>query len=303
MAVELKDLSTLLGALSDSARLRLLVLCAAGELTVKELTEATDMSQPRVSRHLRILEEAGILRRFRDQHWVYYRLRADGPAAPLARAAIALLARTDSDVRADARRLDEVLAARAREARAAAGGDSDEVLQPSAWALLEQAIRDMGRKALGPDGLGELLDVGTGSGRVLRVLGPDAKRGIGIDASRAARLAARTALHDAGLAHCSVRDADMYALPFDKESFDTVSISRVLSGAQLPWAALSEAVRVLRPSGRLLVFDVLPEGMPLDAWCQSLKGWLTAARIEVLSEQRLALPGGCAVLYLGSPQP
>ena len=298
MSLKLPVLIPVLGALADPVRLRLVALCAPGELTVKELTSATGLSQPRISRHLKILVEAGVLRRFRDRHWVYYRLRHDGDAAALARHALAQLSSADADVRADARRLDEVLAARAREAREAAGGDSDEVLTPAAWALAEQAIRELGRQALGPNGLGQLLDVGTGTGRVLRVLGLDAKRGTGIDASRPMRLAARTALHDAGLAHCSVRDGDMYALPFDDRAFDTVSIGRVLSGAQEPWAALAEAARVLKPGGHLLVFDVLPDGLPVDAWCQSLGGWIDAAGLTAGAQRRLALPGSCAVLML-----
>ncbi len=298
MSLKLPELNAVLGALSDPVRVRLVALCAPGELTVKELTAATGMSQPRISRHLKILVKADILRRFRDQHWVYYRLRQDGDAAALARQALARLAAIDSDVRADARRLDTVLAARAREARAAAGGDSDEVLHPAAWALVEQAIRDAGRQALGPEGLGNLLDIGTGAGRVLRALGPDAKKGTGIDASHPMRLAARTALHDAGLSHCSVRDADMYALPFKDASYDTVSIGRVLSGAKEPWAALAEAARVLKPKGHLLVFDVLPDGIPVDAWCQSLQGWLTTAGVTPVVQQRLALPGSTAILAL-----
>ena len=296
--MKLPAINLVLGALADPVRLRLVALCAPGELTVKELTAATGMSQPRISRHLKLLVEADILRRFRDRHWVYYHLRQEGDAATLARHTLAQLSPADAELRADARRLDEVLAARAREAREAAGGDSDEVLQPAAWALAEQAIHDLGRQALGANGLGQLLDIGTGTGRVLRALGPDAKKGTGIDASHAMRLAARTALHDAGLSHCSVRDADMYALPFADAAYDTVSIGRVLSGAQRPWAAVAEAARVLKPRGYLMVFDVLPDGMPVDAWCQSLQGWIAAAGLVSMTQQRLSLPGCCAVLLL-----
>src|SRR5690606_31944833 len=117
--MNLPELSAVLAALADPARLRLVALLEGGELTVKELTDASAMSQPRVSRHLKILVEAGVLRRFRDQHWVYYRLRTDGKPATLARHALAAFASADPDRRADRRRLDAVLAARAREARAA----------------------------------------------------------------------------------------------------------------------------------------------------------------------------------------
>jgi len=289
------DLTGLLAALADPARLRLLRLCRRGELTVKELTAATAMSQPRVSRHLRILEEAGVLRRFREAHWVYYRLRGDGEPAALARAALARLPARDATLADDARRLDEELAARARELRAAAGGDSEQALPPPDWARLERAIRDLLRPVVAAGGLGRLLDIGTGNARMLRLLGPGASRGIGIDRQRAMRLAARTALRDAGLEHCSVRDADMYRLPFADASFDTVCLSRVLTGAREPWAALAEAVRVLDRAGRLLVVDLLPEGMPVSAWIESLEAWLDRAGCTGGSGMRLALHGGTAI--------
>ena len=296
--MDLQPLSRLLHALADPARLRLLALCRRGELSVNELTAASDMSQPRVSRHLRILVEAGALRRFREAHWVYYRLASEGEAAALVQEALQRLSVGDDAVRADARRLDEVLAARAREAREAAGGDSEAALPPSAWASLEQATRRVAHAALSAEGFGELLDIGTGGGRMLRLLGPDARRGIGVDISRPMRLAARNALRDAGLAHCSVRDGDMYALPFPGSSFDTVVLARVLTGAQRPWDATREAARVLRPHGHLLVMDLLPEGMPVEAWCRSLRDWLAEAGLVLAEEHRLPLPRGTAVIGL-----
>ncbi len=294
----LDALSRLLHALADPARLRLLALCRRGELSVNELTTASGMSQPRVSRHLRILVEAQALRRFREAHWVYYRLSGEGEPARLVQEVLAGLDAADEALRADARRLDEVLAARAREARAAAGGDSEAALPPVAWARLEQTTREVARAALGVAGYGELLDIGTGAGRMLRLLGPDARRAIGVDTSRPARLAARNTLRDAGLAHCSVRDADMYALPFARASFDTVVLARVLTGAQQPWDVTREAARVLRPGGHLLVMDLLPDGVPVEAWCRSLYDWLGDAGLRLAQEERLALPRGTAVIGL-----
>lgn len=298
LLMNVSDLSAVLAALADPARLRLLRLCRRGELTVKELTAATAMSQPRVSRHLRILVDAGVLRRFREAHWTYYRLRRDGESAELASAALQRLGAADPVLGADARRLDEVLAARAREFRAAAGGDSEEVLSPADWARLERALRELVRPVVTAGGLGRLLDVGTGAGRLLRLLGPDASGAIGVDRERAMRLAARSALRDAGLGHCSVRDADMYALPFDDASFDTVAFCRVLTGAHAPWDALAEAARVLAPNGQLLIIDLLPDGMPVDAWTDSLNAWCAGAACNLHTGMRLALTGGTAVLSL-----
>lgn len=303
MALDVNKLSGLLEALAEPARLRLLALCQHGELTVKELTEATGMSQPRVSRHLRILVEADVLRRFREAHWVYYRLRFDGEAASLARAALARVSSRDRELRADARRLDAVLAARARELRAAAGGDTDALLTPVAWPLVEQGLKRLAGQALGPEGLGDLLDIGTGGGRMLEVLAPDARRGEGVDRSRDMRLAARAALREAGLAHCSVREADMYALPFDDGSFDTAVFGHVLTCAQEPWKAIREAARVLKTGGHLIVMELLPDGMPVEAWSQSLTDWLAGVGLASVASENISLPGVTAVLKLNQREP
>lgn len=298
MSFDVTKLASLLEALAEPARLRLLALCQHGELTVKELTEATGMSQPRVSRHLRILVEADILIRFREAHWVYYRFRDDSQAASLARAALARASTTDVSLQSDARRLDAVLAARARELRSAAGGDTDLPLTPVARPRLEQTVKRLAARALGADGLGDLLDVGTGAGRMLRLLAPDAKRAEGVDSSRAMRLAARSALRTAGLAHCSVREADMYALPFDDQRFDTVVFGHVLTCAEEPWRAVEEAVRVLRVGGHLLVMELLPDGMPVEAWRQALADWLAKAGLTTIAQEALDFPGITAVVNL-----
>lgn len=303
MNLDIDKLAQLLEALSEPARLRLVALCRHGELTVKELTAATDMSQPRVSRHLRILVEADVLRRFRESHWVYYRLRLEGPAAELAQAALARVPATDRTLKADARRLDTVLAARARELRAASGGDTEAILVPEAWPQLEAAIKALAARAGGERGLGDLLDVGTGPGRMLRVLATDADRAVGIDHSRQMRLAARTALREAGLANCSVREADMYHLPYDDGRFDTVVFGHVLTCAREPWNAVAEAARVLKPGGYLLVMELLPDGMPVEAWSQSLADWLAGAGAEAVTQQSLSLPGATAVLMLNERAP
>lgn len=303
MDLDVTKLAHVLEALSEPARLRLVSLCQHGELTVKELTAATGMSQPRVSRHLRILVEADVLRRFREAHWVYYRLRHEGPAAELAQAALAKLSSSDRELEADARRLDTVLAARARELRAASGGDTDAMLGPDAWPEVEAAIKGLAAHAAGGHGLGDLLDVGTGSGRMLHALARDAERAVGVDASREMRLVARTSLREAGLRNCSVREADMYRLPFPDGGFDTVVFGHVLTCAHEPWSAVAEAARVLRPGGHLLVMELLPDGLPVEAWTQSLADWLSGAGAESVAQRSLALPGMTALLMLTERAP
>jgi ubiquinone/menaquinone biosynthesis C-methylase UbiE len=207
---------------------------------------------------------------------------------------------------ADARRLETALSARARELRAAAdGGDANvgSLLTPVGWARVEQAVKRMAARALGPNGLGDLLDVGTGSGRMLRVLAADASSAEGLDRSDEMRLAARTALREAGLDNCIVREGDMYRLPYDDGRFDTVVFGHVLTCADEPRKAVREAVRVLKVRGHLLVMELLADGVPVDAWCGSLVDWLSSAGVDVLAQERISLPGATAVLCLNQREP
>lgn len=244
----------LLKAAADPTRLRLLVLLAAGEATVGELVEVLGQSQPRVSRHLRILTEAGLVRHFRDGQWVYYRLDADPAAAELVRCSVLLVGPADAQIAADHERMTGVRRRRERYAFTVATG-------PRRWALpagerpdeeaLVQALAD----TLGQESLGDILDVGVGSGGVLRHLASRARSAVGLDMSRGMRVLARLRLQEAGLGHCTVRAGDMHALPFPDLAFDLVVLDGVLSLSATPELALAEACRVLRPAGRLLIFD------------------------------------------------
>jgi ArsR family transcriptional regulator len=260
-------------ALADPSRLRLLALCARGELTVTELTEVLGQSQPRVSRHLKVLCGAGLLDRFREQNWVYYRVPLGGPGAELARALLRLVPAGDPVLRLDRERLDRVLARRAEQLR----GSALDPATPTP-AGVDARIIDL----MAGEHLGELLDIGTGTGRMLRLLGVNAESAVGIDISREMLVLARSNLHAAGLDHLSVRQGNMYQLRFADGSFDTVTIDQVLYRAEQPDEVLREAARVLRPGGRLLLVEYLTgeeaaptssaTGVPLDqerlaTWC------------------------------------
>lgn len=256
---------TLLKAAADPTRLRLLGLLAAGEATVGELVAVLGQSQPRVSRHLKILTEARLVSHFRDGQWVYYRLDPAPALAEVVERVISLARLRDETIAADQAGMVQIR--RGRERYAFAGptglplwvehaGD-----RPDGHALL-QALAD----ALGPDPLGDVLDIGVGSGAVLRLLAPRARSAVGLDAARGMRVLARSRLQEAGLAHCTIRAGDMRALPFAEMSFDVVVLDEVLSLGEDPQSALDEAVRVLRPAGRLLVLDrVLPAALRLPA--------------------------------------
>ena len=249
MPRKLHNLLTLLKAAAEPTRLRLLAVLAPGELTVGEITQILKQSQPRVSRHLKLLCDAGLLERFKEVHCVYYRLRALDDAASRLHEC---LDPNDAAVRADHERRDVVIAERARRATdrlaerttAAAVDDS---LSGTVGGLLVQE--------LSAEPVGDLLDVGTGAGFLLKTLAPVAKRAVGVDQSTDALRLARSQVHDAGLGRCVLRRGDMYTLAFGAAEFDTVTLGRVLGHAQDPAAVLAEAQRVLRPGGRLVLID------------------------------------------------
>ena len=237
-----------LKAAAEPTRLRLLRICAQGELTVGEITRVIAQSQPRVSRHLKILCEAGLLVRFRERHWVFYRVPLAGPEAELEGHILRSLAITDGDFLVDQQRLEGVLAERAR----LASGYSADLQQP---AVSDEQLSAAVRKLLGSRSVGDLLDIGTGTGRLLRFLGESADQAVGVDISSKMLLVARTNLQAAGLSQCMVQHANMYQMPFTNGSFDTITIDDVLNEADDPAAAVAEAARILRATGCLLLIE------------------------------------------------
>ena len=244
-----------LRAAGESTRLRLLALCAHAELSVSELVHALGQSQPRVSRHLKLLVEAGLLERHREGVSVFYRVAEDGDSAPLARALVALLPATDPELARDLARLEQV---RARRAEAAAA--YFEAVAPE-WDRLrrlhvpEAQVEARLRAVVGTTPIGALLDVGTGTGRVLELLADQVERGLGIDSSAAMLRVARARLERPELRHLQVRMGDMYALPVDDDSADLAILHLVLHYAESPADAVAEAARALRPGGRLVLVD------------------------------------------------
>ena len=247
-----------LPAAAEPTRLRLLALAARGAFCVSEFTEILGQSQPRLSRHLRLLCEARILERVREGANVWFALPT-GEDGSFARELLLRLPPDDPVLEADRRQAARVLAERARiasESFRRQGADWDEMraLELPA-AAVEAALLD-----LVPDRVGRLLDIGTGTGRVLELLGPRVGEGLGVDASKAMLALARARLARAGLTHCSVRLADMYRLPIGDAGFDIALLQMVLHYAEQPAGVLAEAARVLRPGGRLIVIDLAPHG-------------------------------------------
>lgn len=226
-------------ALADPVRLRLVALCREAECSVSELTQVTGLSQPRVSQHLKQLIAADLLGRFRDGHFVYYRVpQASGDAASRRR----LLALLPDDEPEFARDLEKL--------RRIRSGDSTGTYEVSdADRFLHKALVELTVAAP----LGNLLDIGCGEGRLLKLLASRANRVVGVDIDPEARRLARAELFLSGLPNCTLRQGDMYALPFDDQAFDTVILDDVLAESERPAAALDEARRLLKPGGRLLL--------------------------------------------------
>ena len=230
-------------ALSDPQRLRVVALCRAGELSVSELTEVLGQSQPRVSQHLKALVDAGLLDRFRDGKRVYYRLAAS-PSA-LQRRLVTLVGESSNGFESDLARLRN-LRGGGQPDHGDSSGSAGEADRAMARALIELTLAHP---------VGDLLDVGCGRGRVLKLLAGRANRAVGIDVDSESRNVARIELFMAGADNCSLRKGDMHQLDFDDASFDTVILDDVLGASDRPGDALDEAARVLRPSGRILVLQ------------------------------------------------
>jgi ArsR family transcriptional regulator len=269
------DLGQVVQALKGAAeptRLRLLVLLSHGEFTVGELCRILGQSQPRISRHLRVLSEAGFLDRFREQQCVYYRAPVLGRALDWSRLLLSMLDPEAAALRRDREHAARVVRERTTIGDGAAGAEVEgrEMLE---GVLLEE---------LGPAGIGELLDIGTGTGLMLEILGPRARHAVGIDLSAPALRLARTRVHGAGLSHCEFRRGDMYGLPFEDQVFDTVTMDRVLAPTSQPRAAVAEAARTLRAGGRLLIvedFEAIADRAPDNALAE-LRRWLAGAGLD-----------------------
>jgi len=242
-------------ALADPTRLRIVALLRLMELSVGELAQVLGQSQPRVSRHLKILADAGVLERRKEGSWVFLTLAEADRVEPL----FALVdswsdAATRAMFASDAARTESIRAERAEAANRYFAGHAEVWDQIRSLHVAESEVERAIDGALGKRPLGRLVDIGTGTGRMIELFGPRAAQAVGIDRSSEMLRLARVKLEAAGI-QSSLRQADMYALPLAEQSADSVIIHQVLHYAHSPAAAIAEAGRILAPGGTLLVVD------------------------------------------------
>ncbi len=253
-------LVSMLRAAGDPTRLRLLLLLRQAELTVSELIDIVGQSQPRVSRHLKLLGEAGLVERFKEGSWVFCRAADRGTGAELG-AAIAALA-DPALQEADRARLAHVRQTRANAAAAYFKSNAAEWERIRALHAPERDVEDAITRHLTSNAIENFLDAGTGTGRMLELIAPHARRAVGIDVSPEMLAIARDRLLRANIQNAQVRLGDIFRLPFANGSagagFDVVLFHQVLHYLDDPGAAVSEAARVMAPGGRLLIADFAP---------------------------------------------
>ncbi|MCR9214024.1 MAG: metalloregulator ArsR/SmtB family transcription factor [Proteobacteria bacterium] len=247
-----------LRAAGEETRLRLLVLCGHSELTVSELTQILGQSQPRVSRHLKLLCDAGLLDRYQEGSWVFYRLSGKSNAALLGRTLVDLVPESDPVVSRDLQRLEAVKKTRVIAAEQYFRENAAHWRQIRSLHVPEKEVENSLKQLFKGRDIVDFLDIGTGTGRMLELFGPEVEHAIGVDSSREMLSFARTAIEDAGLRNCQVRLADMYNLPFANQSQDAIIIHQVLHYADTPEKAIEEAARLLRKNGLLAIVDFAP---------------------------------------------
>jgi ArsR family transcriptional regulator len=250
-----------LRAAGEPTRLRILALLAREELAVLEICGVLGQSQPRVSRHLKLLAEAGLVERFPDGAWVFYRLTAGGASAELVAEALGRIDLRDPVLSRDAEQLAKVGAERAAAAaeyfaRNAARWDEIRSLY-----VAESDVEAAILAAAGPGPFKRLVDLGTGAGRMLRLLGPRVEQALGLDLSQQMLNIARREVADAGLARCELRHGDIFGTRLPDASADLVVVHQVLHYLADPAAAVREAARIVADEGKLIIVDFAPHSL------------------------------------------
>ena len=287
----------ILRAAGEPTRLRILALLAAEDLSVLELCRILDQSQPRVSRHLKLLAEAELVERFPDGAWVFYRLAADAPGRELVGQVLADIDPADATTRRDAERLSAIHAERSTEAATYFARNAARWDEIRSFHVAEDKVEKAILAAAGGERVDRLVDLGTGTGRMLSLLSGKAQRRLGLDLSQQMLNIARAHTTDAGL-DAELRHGDIFATRLPDGCADLVTVHQVLHYLSDPAAAVAEAARLVAPGGKLLIVDFAPHALEvlreqhqhrrLGFSDEEILRWLSAAGLQ--GEVRETLP-------------
>jgi ArsR family transcriptional regulator len=251
----LDSLVDTLKAVAESSRLRILNLLKHGDLTVTDITTVLGQSQPRVSRHLKLLHDAGLISRYQEGSWAFFRLDDSSTTSVLGAELVGKLDTKDVAMRRDLERLSQVKQDRQSRAVEYFTKNAREWDQIRSLHAPDNAVEAMLTQIVGQSPFQSMLDLGTGTGRLLELFAPLYKRGVGIDMSRDMLSVARANLEKAAISHVQVRQGDILNPPVEREAFDLVTIHQVLHFLDEPLYAIREASRALRAGGRLIIVD------------------------------------------------
>ena len=290
----------ILKAAGEPTRLRLLALLMEGDLTVTDLTEILGQSQPRISRHLKLLTEAGLVERYQEGAWAYFRMNSDSREDVLARHIIQSVSPADPMLQRDGERLEAVKSTRAEKAQAYFSRNAESWDELRSLHVSDEQVEEALTKLIGRTPFDSMLDLGTGTGRMLQLFSGIYRRGIGVDASRDMLAIARANIDRHGITHASVRHGDILNLALERDSFDLVVIHQVLHFLPNPEDAITEAARMLAPGGRLVVVDFAPHELEhlrdehahlrLGFSIDTMEGWLRDAGLTI--EKAVSLKPG-----------
>ena len=257
----MENLLSVLRAAGEPTRLRILAILALGELTVSELTQVLLQSQPRISRHLKLLADAGLIVRYPEGSWVFYRLDESAQLGELLAEIIASLPQGDHELQRDRERLAEVRAERAARAQAYFAANAAQWDSLRANHIPETAIEERMGELIGGRDIDLLVDLGTGTGRMLEIFGTRATRAVGFDISPDMLTIARAKLDELAAENCQVRQGDCANVPLEDNVADIVILHQVLHFLDDPQRAVNEAARITRPGGCVLIADFGPHEM------------------------------------------
>ncbi|MBJ7411519.1 MAG: metalloregulator ArsR/SmtB family transcription factor [Phenylobacterium sp.] len=258
MTLSAKQAVDVLRAAGEPTRLRILALLQREELAVLELCRVLDQSQPRVSRHLKLLAEAGLVERFPDGAWVFYRLTGAGRQCEVVAEVLARINPDDPGLARDRRKLDDVQAERADAAQAYFAENAVHWDRIRSLYVSDADVEAEILRAAGPGRFRRMVDLGAGTGRMLTLLAGQADHALGLDLSQQMLNIARRNVTEAGLTHVELRHGDIFDTRLPDASADLVVVHQVLHYLGDPAAAVKEAARIVAPDGRLIIVDFAP---------------------------------------------